>query len=94
DTPMYRSQKAIAGRALPGDAEVGKFLHVMDRRGGTVTAPTLSRELGVPAFRLRGWLASLQRLLNVEGYAILSRGEADETITLNIDLLKRQFEVE
>lgn len=94
DTPMYRSQKAIAGRALPGDAEVGKFLHVMDRRGGTVTAPTLSRELGVPAFRLRGWLASLQRLLNVEGYAILSRGEADETITLNIELLKRQFEVE
>jgi hypothetical protein len=93
-TPMYRSQKAIAGRALPGDAEVRTFLHIMDRRGGTVTVAALSRELGKHAFRLRGWLASLQRLLNVEGYAILSRDEANETITLNIELLKRQFEVE
>lgn len=93
-TAIYRSQKAIAGRAPLGDNEVRKFLHIMDRRGGTVTAAVLSRELGIHAFRLRGWLASLQRLLNVEGYAILARDEANETITLNIELLKRQFEVE
>jgi hypothetical protein len=93
-TAIYRSQKAIAGRAPLGDEEVRKFLHIMDRRGGTVTAAALSRELGIHAFRLRGWLASLQRLLNVEGYAILARDEANETITLNIELLKRQFEVE
>lgn len=48
----------------------------------------------MPTFRLRGWIASAQRLLNVEGYAILGRDEPSDTITLNIDLLKRQFELD
>jgi hypothetical protein len=35
----------------------------------------------------------VQRLLNVEGYAILDRQDASNTVVLNITLLKKQFEL-
>lgn len=41
---------------------------------------------------MTGYLRLLQKLLNVEGYAVLSI-EAD-TVTLNRELLAQQFEVE
>ena len=40
-----------------------------------------------------GLLAVMQRLLNVEGYAILDRQDAANTVVLNIPLLKKQFEL-
>ncbi len=91
---IFQNQKAIAGRAVPDDKTIQTFIETLVKRGGRITAPALSRELGMPAFRLRGWIASAQRLLNVDGYAILGRDEPSDTITLNIDLLKRQFELD
>ena len=58
-----------------------------------MTVPALARELGVPAFRFRGLLAAVQRLLNVEGYPVLIRDETSNTAELNVDLLKKQFEL-
>jgi hypothetical protein len=91
---VYQNQKSIAGRAVPDDETIQKCIGILAVRGGRITAPALSREMGMPAFRLRGWIASAQRLLNVEGYAILGRDDPSDTITLNIDLLKRQFELD
>ena len=35
----------------------------------------------------------MQRLLNVEGYAILDRQDVANTVVLNVPLLKKQFEL-
>jgi hypothetical protein len=35
----------------------------------------------------------MQRLLNVEGYAILDRQDASNTVVLNVPLLRKQFEL-
>ena len=44
--------------------------------------------------RLDGFLAKLQRLLNVDGYAVLQVDRAQNRVSLNVPLLRRQFELE
>jgi hypothetical protein len=43
--------------------------------------------------RLRGLLAVMQRVLNIDGFAVLTRDEASDTVDLNRELLKRQFDL-
>ena len=89
----YSAQKNIVGRGLPKDEMIHHFVSTLVGHGGKMTCAALSRELDVPEFRLRGLIASVQRVLNFEGYAILSRDDPSQTVVLNLDLLKRQFEL-
>ncbi len=41
--------------------------------------------------RVAGFVASLARVLNVEGYAVLSQDETSRTVRLDLPLLQRQF---
>jgi hypothetical protein len=43
--------------------------------------------------RMSGFIAALRRLLNVDGYDVLHVDEASETLVLNRDLLRKQFEL-
>ena len=56
--------------------------------------PSLAQALGVPLFRVDGLVQNICRILNVDGYEVLSFDRSTETITLNIKLLKTQFEIE
>jgi hypothetical protein len=90
---VYQSQKAMAGRKPPEDELVGKLIFALDSHGGKLTSPALAVKVGVPAFRLPGTLAVVQRVLNVEGYSILTKDEASDSVELNRDLLFTQFEI-
>lgn len=59
-----------------------------------MTETALASQLGLPAHRLSGLLAMLQRIINVDGYLILDRKESSDTVVLNDKLLKKQFELE
>ena len=91
--PLFAEQKRLAGRAVPADEVFGKLLAALDGAGGKMTAAALARRLGTPLFRLRGLLAVVQRVLNVEGYAVLGRDEASDTVELDRGLLLRQFDL-
>jgi hypothetical protein len=54
----------------------------------------LEQGLGAPAFRLRGILAGVQRLLNVDGYQVLLVDDISGTVALNRQLLNMQFQLE
>ena len=49
-----------------------------------------AQRIGVSALRVDGLIASLQRILNVEGYAVLSV-DSSQTIRMNLQLLREQF---
>jgi hypothetical protein len=91
--PLFAEQKRLGGRTVPPDEVFGRFLTVLDGAGGKMTAPALARRLEMPLFRLRGLLAVVQRVLNVEGYAVLGRDEPSDTVALDRDLLLRQFDL-
>ena len=48
----------------------------------------------MPAARLDGLIARMQRLLNVDGYEILTLNRTENRVELNVSKLKRQFDVE
>ncbi|HJT78294.1 MAG TPA: BREX-2 system phosphatase PglZ [Gemmataceae bacterium] len=91
--PLFAAQKRLGGRAVPPDEVFGKLLAALDGVGGKMTATALARRLEMPLFRLRGLLAVVQRVLNVEGYAVLGRDEASDTVEMDRDLLLRQFDL-
>jgi hypothetical protein len=92
-SPILAEQKRLAGRTVPADEIIGKLLTALDRRGGKLTATALARAIEYPSLRLRGLLAVMQRVLNIDGYAVLTRDEASDTIVLHRDLLCRQFDL-
>jgi hypothetical protein len=92
-SPVYTEQKRLGGRAVPPDDFIGKFLALLDRRGGKMTMAALARSLDYSLPRLRGLLAVLQRVLNVDGYSVLSRDEVSDSVELNRELLLKQFDL-
>ncbi|MFQ5473794.1 MAG: BREX-2 system phosphatase PglZ, partial [Dehalococcoidia bacterium] len=87
------SQKQRAGRVPIEDRMLRELLEALASRGGSMTASALASATGTPEHRLSGLLAVMQRVLNVEGYAILDRQDVSNTVVLNITLLKKQFEL-
>jgi hypothetical protein len=90
---VYAVQKKLAGRVRIDEMMLQRLLVILVSRGGSMTVPALAGAIGVPEHRLPGLLAVMQRLLNVEGYAILDRQDAANTVVLNVPLLKKQFEL-
>jgi len=90
---VFQTQRRLAGRVAPNDRVVGTFLQALDAHHDRMTRPGLAQALGQPEFRMRGLLAGLQRLLNVDGYQVVAVDETAGTIELNRQLLNKQFEL-
>lgn len=90
---VFADQKRLGGRAVPDDADFAGLLAALDEAGGKLTSAALARRLGLPPFRLRGLLAVCQRVLNVDGFAVLGRDDPSDTVELNRPLLERQFDL-
>jgi hypothetical protein len=89
----YRAQRERAGRIAPPDETVRQLLETLEQHRGRAPRAALARAVGQPEIRLRGILAGLQRVLNVEGYPIISVDEATGTVELQRDLLRKQFQI-
>ena len=59
-----------------------------------MTPIAFSKAADVPAARLDGLISRIQRLLNVDGYEILTLSRSENRIELNVVKLKRQFDLE
>jgi hypothetical protein len=92
-SPVFQTQRRLAGRVAPNDRVVETFLQAMEAHHDRMTRHGLAQALGQPEFRLRGLLAGLQRLLNVDGYQVVAVDETAGTIDLHRQLLHKQFEL-
>jgi hypothetical protein len=93
DSEVYGAQQRLAGRLAPPSKTVREVLAILEARRSRVSKRILAQAIQVPEFRLRGILAGLQRLLNVDGYQVLSVEEDTETVLLDIALLRKQFQI-
>jgi hypothetical protein len=93
-SPAYEEQKGSHGRFQGADEQVRAFLSSLAGMGGQATKPALSKKMEIPVFRLVSLLSAVRRLLNVDGYPVLDVDETSATISLNRDLLEKQFGVE
>lgn len=93
-SPAYQAQRQMVRKFAPEDEVVARVLEALDRQGGSITPIALARLAGVPALRIDGLIAKLQRLLNLDGYDVIRIDRELDRVVLNLDLLKRQFDVD
>ena len=91
---LFHEQRRRASRQPMPDERIRVLLGALDAYGGTLTRTALARRLGIQEARLRGILATFRKLLNVDGYAVLSVDESGESVSLNRELLFIQFGLE
>ena len=90
----YADQRSRAGRVAVSDAQVGALLNaLLLTPAGRLPAQHASVALGVAPVALRGAVPHVQRLLNVEGYGVLTVDVDGSTLVLDVELLRDQFEV-
>ncbi|MEW6474685.1 MAG: BREX-2 system phosphatase PglZ [Actinomycetota bacterium] len=90
---VYAGQRAAAGRQQLDEDRVKALLLALDRRGGSALLATLAADTGIQEFRIRGAVTTLRRLLNVDGYDVVSLAD-DGTVALNRALLGTQFGID
>ncbi|MEU4481696.1 BREX-2 system phosphatase PglZ [Micromonospora sp. NPDC023966] len=94
DSSVYADQLRLAGRAAAGAGLlVETVLRTLVDRGGRAHQETVASAAGLPYAGIGQGLAVVKRILNVEGYEILSFDSDGETLRLDLKLLKDQFEV-
>jgi hypothetical protein len=86
---VFLQQMEVFGGRVKKD-QVERALRVLAARNGVQMKQTFAQRLFVSALRVDGLLASLQRVLNVDGYPVLSV-DSSHTIRLNMTLLREQF---
>ena len=90
-SPTYADQRAQASRVALPEERIRGILVALEERGGKLTRVALAKRLGVPELRLGGMLSALRRVLNVEGYPVLSVEESSDSVELNRGYLFTQF---
>lgn len=93
-SPVYADQLRLAGRAAAGAGPlVETVLRTLAERDGRAHQDTVAAAAGVPATSIGQSLAVVKRVLNVEGYDVLTYDTDGVTLKLDVDLLKDQFGV-
>ena len=94
ESEAYKYQKRFVRRHAPDDDVVKRCLEALDAQGGIMTPAAFAKASEVLEARLDGLVARLQRVVNVDGYEILTFSRAENRIELNVVKLKRQFDLE
>jgi hypothetical protein len=90
----YKAQKVMIRRHAPDDAVVQSSLEALDAGGGIMTPAAFAKAADLPPARLDGLIARMQRLLNVDGYEILTLNRNENKVELNVARLKKQFDLD
>jgi len=90
-SPRMSPQRQLIRRA-PSDASVAALIDALAAAGGRITIAEAAEATGEPSVRLRsGYLVTVQRMLNVDGYPVLQVTDEGRTVELNVPLLRQQF---
>jgi hypothetical protein len=92
-SPTYAEQTKATVRGAPPADQLTKFLVLLEQRNGTILRSHLAQQMGMATLRVDGLIQNYRRLLNVDSYDVLSYDPGSETVTLNIELLKSQFQI-
>lgn len=90
---VFAEQKKLGGRAAVPDDRARAILGALLGHGGKLLRPALSLQVDLPSMRVNGYLTQLRKVLNVDGYDVLSIDADSDTVSLDRDLLVTQFEL-
>lgn len=88
---IYAVQLGAAGRTKPPEDRVRASLGVLHRRGGVANFAVIAQATGMPLGRVAGFVAILARVLNVDGFGVLTVDNTAQEVRLDEQLLHTQF---
>ncbi len=89
---VYQQRKDT--RAPLPDERVAALLTALMAGNGRATTDTLAAHANVPAHRIAGTITALRKLLQIEGYPVLTVDADGQTVKLDTSLLTEQFELD
>jgi hypothetical protein len=90
----YAVQKTLAGRLVVTDLQVANLLdRLLGAQHRRLSAQQCAVVLAVAPARLSGAVEQVRKLVNVEGYPVISRDPATGAVILDLDLAVEQFGV-
>lgn len=88
----YTAQRVIAGRVSVTDDQVARLVDDLVSSGhGRLGTQQAAQALQVPVARLTGAFEQVRKLLNVEGYPVVTRDPGTAAVLLDEHLLRDQF---
>lgn len=88
-----KRQMTAAGKLAPRQEALRTALAELMANHGSLGRKALAVALGQPEFRVRGQLAAMQRVLNIDGYAVIRELPETGEVQLDQRLLAKQFEL-
>jgi hypothetical protein len=93
ESALFKDQIASTGGWMKPE-QVEKLLRVLEAAPGQrILKQAFASQLQINAVRVSTNVAMLQRVLNLDGYPVLALDETTGYISLNQDLLKKQFDL-
>ena len=90
---VYAAQRRFV-RKPPAPATVAAVIDALAEADQTLSLAAVAAVAGRAARRPEGFAATLERLLNVESYEVLSLEDGGHTLRLNVSMLRTQFGLE
>ncbi|OOC03653.1 BREX-2 system phosphatase PglZ [Amycolatopsis azurea] len=90
---IFATQEKFIRRG-PNSDVVAAVIDSLADAGGKLSLAAIASTAGKAARNIDGFLATLQRLLNVESYPVLELIDGGRTVELNLELLRTQFDLD
>jgi hypothetical protein len=87
---LFRQQMDLPGNRIQPD-RLAAVLRALDAAGNRLLRAAFASRMSLPLVRVNTTVAAMQRVLNYDGYGILTIDEAADMVILDRPLLERQF---
>ncbi|KFU81957.1 PglZ domain-containing protein [Amycolatopsis lurida] len=92
ETDLYTTQRAFV-RKPPNKSDIAAVIDALVAADNTISLTAAAAAGGRAGRSPEGFATILQRLLNVEGYPVLSVVDGGQNLRLNLELLRVQFKI-
>lgn len=90
-SPLLLRQSERVGRVALEPERLRMLLGRLQQQGGRCSIEQLASAIGQPVMRMRGVISVMERMLNLDGFPIVTLEQGTGTVLLDISLLKAQF---
>jgi PglZ domain len=87
---LFRQQMDLPGNRIQAE-RLAAVLRALDAAGNRLLRAAFASRMSLPLVRVNTTVAAMQRVLNYDGYGVLTIDEAADMIVLDRSLLERQF---
>lgn len=90
-SPLLARQRERAGRMALEPDRLRALLGKLQQQGGRCSIEQMAAAIGQPVMRMRGVMSAMERMLNIDGFPVVTLEQGSGTVLLDISLLKTQF---